>query len=116
MPNLVPPVLTHYQFQSSLLNNPWRSGKAGPSRAFSRQALVDSTLIRYRDSALILLAKSMQLHLLQPAVGSAKGKGQIALGIELIHRHPGFDIQGHLAVIALVHQGDKTPHAVIVDG
>src|SRR5690606_8852780 len=43
-------------------------------------------------------AETLQLHLAQAAQGAAEGKLQVALGIQLIQRHLGFDVQRHALV------------------
>lgn len=51
---------------------------------------------------------------MQPAAGALEREVEVALGVQLIQRHLGIDVQRHAAVVALVDQGDETPYRIVV--
>ena len=53
---------------------------------------------------------------MQATQGTAERKGQIALRVQLVHGHLRLNAHRHLAVVTLIDQSNKTPHAVVIFG
>src|SRR5690606_27009232 len=98
---------------------------AASTRSFSRRhcakctgrskASLAITWCRF-STATELSAETLQLHFPEAAQGAAKWKRQITICVELFERHLRLDVQGHSAVVALIHQRDEPPNRIIQRG